>query len=90
MTRPVFLALAVMLALTVALALAGPNTRDMSSLCGAANARTTGKSNLTAKAKKPGHVIMLCGRHTSLLKPLKGGDIQGRRSRSAQERPEAA
>ena len=33
MTRPGFLALAVMLVLTVALALAGPNTRDMSSCC---------------------------------------------------------
>ena len=63
MTRPEFWALAVMLVLTVALALAG--TRGTCHpFCGAANARTTVQSNLTAKAKKPGHVIMLCGRHT--------------------------
>ena len=63
MTCPGFLAVAVEMVLIVALALAGTHTVQ---------------SNLTAQAKKPGHLIMLCGRHTSLLKPLKGGDIQGR------------
>ena len=60
MTRPGFLALAVMLALTVALALAGPNTRDMSSLLRCSQCKNHRQKQSHSQSQKTGtchHVV---------------------------------
>ena len=60
MTRPGFLALAVMLALTVALALAGPNTRDMSSLLRCSQCKNHSPKQSHSPSQKTGtchHVV---------------------------------
>ena len=60
MTRPGFLALAVMLVLTVALALAGPNTRDMSSLLRCSQCKNHSPKQSHSQSQKTGtchHVV---------------------------------
>ena len=60
MTRPGFLALAVMLVLTVALALAGPNTRDMSSLLRCSQCKNHSPKQSHSPSQKTGtchHVV---------------------------------
>ena len=60
MTRPGFLALAVMLVLTVALALAGPNTRDMSSLLRCSQCKNHRQKQSHSQSQKTGtchHVV---------------------------------
>ena len=60
MTCPGFLALAVMLALTVALALAGPNTRDMSSLLRCSQCKNHRQKQFHSQSQKTGtchHVV---------------------------------
>ena len=71
MTRPGFLALAVMLALTVALALAGPNTRDMSSLLRCSQCKNHSPKQSHSPSQKTGtchHVVwaphFLISKHT--------------------------